>query len=152
MFYSRSLNSKTNRFHERCLTTIYNDKQSNLEDQLVRDNSVSLNHQNTQHLAIQMYMVANDMYTDIMSEIFQLRENIHYHLRHTSQFMVHPIHSVYNRSESASYLGPQIWKLTPQEITAIEFAAGFKEKNKKWRPNDCSRRLFKVLTSNVGFI
>ena len=101
MFYRPSLNSKINRLHECCLTTIYNDKQSNLEDQLVRDNSVSLNHQNTQHIAIQMYMVANDMYTDIMSEIFQLRENIHYHMRHTLQFMVHRVHSVYNGSESA---------------------------------------------------
>ena len=48
------------------------------------------------------------MSPNIMSEIFQLRESTHYHLRHTSQFMAHPIHGVYNGSESASYLGPEI--------------------------------------------
>ena len=87
-----------------------------------------------------------------MSEIFQLRKNTHYHLRHTSQFMAHPIHSVYNGSESASYLGPKIWELIPPEIKTIESLAGFKEKNKKCKPNDYPCRLCKVFISNVGFI
>ena len=55
-------------------------------------------------------MVANGMSPDIMSETFQLRENIHYHLR-----LVHLIHSIYNGCESASYLGPSIWELIPQK-------------------------------------
>ena len=49
---------------------IYNDKQSNFEEVLVRDNSVSIHHRNIQRLAIQMYMVANGMSPDIMSEFF----------------------------------------------------------------------------------
>ena len=48
----------------------------------MRDNSVSIHHQNIQSLAIQMYIVANGMSPDIMSEIYQLRENTHYHLRY----------------------------------------------------------------------
>ena len=43
-----------------------------------------------------------------MNDIFKLRENTHYDLRHTSQFLIDPIHSVFNGSESASYLGPKI--------------------------------------------
>ena len=97
-------------------------------------------------------MIANGMFPNVMSEIFQLRENIHYHLRHTSQSMAHPIHSVYHGSESASYLGPKIWKSIPQEIKTIESLAGFKEKVKKWKPNDCPCRLCKVFINNVGFI
>ena len=42
MFHSRSLNNKINRHHERCLRIIYNDKYSNLEKLLNKDNSVSL--------------------------------------------------------------------------------------------------------------
>ena len=38
-----------------------------------------------------------------LCEIFQLKENTHYHRRHTSKVMAHPIHSVCNESESASY-------------------------------------------------
>ena len=78
MFHSHSINNKTNRLHERCLRMIYNDKQSNCEGLLVKDNSVSIYHRN-----IQRYMVAHGMSPDIMSEIFRLRENTHYHLRHT---------------------------------------------------------------------
>ena len=70
MFHSRSLNNKTNRLHERCLRMIYNDKQSNFGELLVRDNSVSIHHRNIQHLKIQMYMVANGMSPDIMSDVF----------------------------------------------------------------------------------
>ena len=55
MFHSRSLNSSIYRLHERCLGMIYNDKQSNFEELLVRDNSVSIHHRNIQRLAIQMY-------------------------------------------------------------------------------------------------
>ena len=62
---------------------IYNDKQSNFEELLVKDNSVSIHHPNIQHLAIPMYIVANGMSPD-MSTIFQLRQNTHYNLRHTS--------------------------------------------------------------------
>ena len=42
MFHSCSLNNKINRLHERCLRMIYNDKQSNFEKLLVKDNSVSI--------------------------------------------------------------------------------------------------------------
>ena len=54
-----------------------------------------------------MYMVANDLSPDVMSEIFHLRKNTHYHLRHTWRFMAHPIHSSHNGSVAASYLGPK---------------------------------------------
>ena len=43
MFHSHSLNSKINRHRERCLRIIYNDKRSNFEELLVKDNSVSMN-------------------------------------------------------------------------------------------------------------
>ena len=66
MFHSRSLNNKINRLHERCFRMIYNNKQSNFEELLVRE---SIHHRNIQRLVIQMYMVANGMSPDIMSKI-----------------------------------------------------------------------------------
>ena len=44
------------------------------------------------------------------NDVFKLREEIHYHLRYNTQFLVDLIHSVFNGSESASYLGPKIWE------------------------------------------
>ena len=102
MFHSRCLNNKINRLHERCLRMIYNDKISNFEELLSKDNSVSIHHNNIHVLAIEMYKFTNDMSRDIMNEVFKLRNTPHCNLRHTSHFSTDPIHSVYNRTESAS--------------------------------------------------
>ena len=116
MFHSRSLNNKINRLHERCLRIIYNDKRSSFEELLVKDNSVSVHHNNIHTLAIEMYKVVNGTSPEIMNDVFKVRNETHYHLRHTSQFLIEPIHSVFNGSESASYLGPKIWEQIPIEI------------------------------------
>ena len=89
-FHSRCLNNKINRLHERCLRMIYNDKISNFEQLLNKDNSVSIHHSNIHALAIEMYKVANDMSPDIMNEVFKLRNTLHYDLRHTSHFSTNP--------------------------------------------------------------
>ena len=87
---------------------IYNDKISNFEQLLTKDNSVSIHHSNIRALAIETYKVANDMSPDIMNEVFKLRNTPHYNLQHTSHFSTDPIHSACNGTESASYLGPKI--------------------------------------------
>ena len=53
MFHSRTLNNKINRLHERCLRIIYNDKLSNFEELLHKDNFVSIHHNNIHALAIE---------------------------------------------------------------------------------------------------
>ena len=136
MFHNRSLNSKINRLHERCLRIIYKDKYSNFEELLNKDNSVSLHHNNVHALATEMYKVANSMSPEIMNEVFKLKGNPHYSLRHISQFSVDPTHSVYNGAESASYLGPKIWEQKPSEIRNKESLEGFKREIKKWKPTD----------------
>ena len=81
--FSRSLNNIINTFHDRCLRMIYNSgKQSNFEELLVQDNSVSMHHRNIQRLAIQIFMVSDRMSPDITREMFQPSENTHYHLKH----------------------------------------------------------------------
>ena len=72
IFHNRSLNDKINRLHERCLRIIYNDKHSNFEELLVKDNSVSIHHNNIHTLAIEMYKVVNGMSSEIMNGIFKL--------------------------------------------------------------------------------
>ena len=92
---------------------------------LVKDNSVSIHHNNIHTFAIEMYKVANGMFPEIMNNIFKLRENTHYNLRQTSQFPVDLIHSVFNGSESASHLGPKIWDQIPFEIKNMNSLVGF---------------------------
>ena len=152
MFHNHSLNNKINRLYERCLRIIYNYKHSNFEELLVKDNSVSIHHNNIHTLAIEMYKVANDMSPEIMKDIFKLKENTHYNLRHTSQFLVDPIDSVFNGSESASYLGPKIWEQIPFELKNIKSLVGFKKEVSKWKPANCPCRIYKVFIPNLSFI
>ena len=59
VFRSRSLNNEINRLHERCLRMIYNDKRSNFDVLLVKDNSISTHHNNIHSLTVEMYKVVN---------------------------------------------------------------------------------------------
>ena len=58
MCCNRSLNTKINRLHERCLRIVYNDKKSNVNALLVKDGSTSIHHQNLQKLAVKMFEVS----------------------------------------------------------------------------------------------
>ena len=78
-----------------------------------------------------MYKVAIDMSPDIMNEVFKLRNIPHYNLRLTSHCSTDPIHSVYNGTESASYLTPKIWEQIPAEIKNKDSLDGFKKEIEK---------------------
>ena len=134
---SRSLNNKTNRLHERCLSIIYNDKHSNFEKLLNKDNSVFINYNNIHALAIELYKTANDMSPETMGEVFKLRDTLCYNLRYTSHFSADPIDSVYDKTELASYLGPKIWEQIPAENKNKGSLNGFKKEIKKWKPVEC---------------
>ena len=57
--WQTSLNNQINRLHERCLRIIRNEKLSNFEELLNRDNSVSVHHNNIHAIAIEIYKVVN---------------------------------------------------------------------------------------------
>ena len=62
----------------------------------------------------------------IINDVFKRRGKTH-HLRHSTQFLVDPIHNVVNSSEPASYLGPKIWEQIPTEIKNKGSLVGFKK-------------------------
>ena len=74
MFHSRELNNRINRLHKRALRLIYNDFTTSFEQLLDKDNSFTIHQQNIQSLAIEMYKVANGLYTNLFSEIFTKNE------------------------------------------------------------------------------
>ena len=86
-----------------CLPIIYNDKTSTFNKLLEKDNSVSIQYRNIQALAIEMFKIAIGRSSVIMNKIFQLREESHYNLRYTSNFVIPTIYSVYHGSKSVSY-------------------------------------------------
>ena len=58
MYCNRSLNTKIDRLHERCLRIVYNDKKSSFNELQVKDGSVSVHHQNLQKLAVELFKVS----------------------------------------------------------------------------------------------
>ena len=77
MCLSRANNSKINRLHERCLRIIYSDKQSSFEALLEKDGSVSIHNRNIQILATEMFKIKNDLSPEIMTELFEQRNEHH---------------------------------------------------------------------------
>ena len=152
MFHSHNLNSKIIRLHERCLRIIYNNRLSNFEGPLHKDNFVSIHHNNIHALTIEMYKFVNGMSPETANEVFKQRSNSHYNLKHTSHFFVNPKHSVYNGTEAASYLEPKIWMQIASEIQNTKSLEGFKREIKKWKQTDCPRRVCKIFIPNLGLI
>ena len=74
MCCNRSLNTKISRLHERSLRIVYNDKKSNFNEVLVKDDSVSIHHQNLQKLAVEMFKISRVLSPEIVNELFQFRE------------------------------------------------------------------------------
>ena len=110
MCHSRESNRKINRLHERCLRTIYNDKQSSFNELLEKDASVSIHEQNLQVLVTEMYKISNGLSTPLMKDIFPINKNP-YNLRQNSQFSRPQINAVYHGTKSISNVGPKLWNL-----------------------------------------
>ena len=87
-----------------------------------------------------------------MKDVFKLREETYYNLRHTTEFVTNQINSVYHGSESASYLGPKIWEQIPNAIKNKDSLIGFKKEIKKWIPLNCPCRICKTFIPNLGFV
>ena len=107
MCHSHLNNRKINRFHERCLRIIYNDKQSLFDELLNKDSSVSIHIRILQKLAIEMFKFYEGLSPPIMDNVFRLRTNNLYNLRQVSEFSRPIVKTVYHGSESISYLGPK---------------------------------------------
>ena len=54
----------------------YNDEKSNFNELLVKDGSVSINHQNLQKLAFEIFKVFRGLSYEIVNELSQFKEQI----------------------------------------------------------------------------
>ena len=152
MCHSRANNRKINMLHERCLRIIYNDKQSSYTELLNKDSFVSVHIRNIQRLAIEMVKFYDGLSPPLMNNIFKLREENSYNLRHVSEFSRPMINSVHHGTESISFLGTKIWDILPEKLKNIETLEVFRKEINIWKPDNCPRRLCKVLFEGVGFL
>ena len=99
-----------------------------------------------------MFKVSNGLSPVLMNDIFKLRDEQTYNLTKLSQFYRPKVNSVYNGTESVSFLGPIIWDLEPNELKDTGNLAAFKKAIKKWSSEKCPCRLCKVYIRHVDFI
>ena len=131
MCYRRTLNNKITRLPERCLRLIYNYKHSTFHELLKKYCSVSNYTRNLQFLVTEMYRLAKGISQTIMQDIFRFRNSSTYNLRNQNNFEILFRNSVYNGTESISYLGPKVWEPVPDNLKKINSLTSFKEQIKK---------------------
>ena len=79
-----------------------------------------------------MFKVYRDVSPRIVRQLFQSRNN-DYNLRQFSQFELPNVRSVFCRTESISFLIPEIWNIIPNEFKKETSLHAFKKSIKKWR-------------------
>ena len=72
-------------------------------------------------------------------------------LHNNNSFQRRRVNSVWNGTESVSYLGPKIRDLVPTEIKESESLNTFKFKIKRWVPERCLCKICKVNLEQVVF-
>ena len=89
------------------------------------------------------------MFLEIVSELFQSKEQIPYELR--PQFKIPWAHSVLSGAESLKFLGPKIWALVPNQIKQLESLGKLRNSIKQWTPTSVLADYAKDMFIGLGF-
>ena len=69
IFYSRDINNKINRIHEKVLRITYRHKSSSFQDLFDKDNSVTIHHKNSRTFAIEKFKVLYGPSPHLLNEV-----------------------------------------------------------------------------------
>ena len=151
MFHNRTLNNKVNTLHERALRIVYKNENLTFQELLEKDNSVTVHHKNLQRLATEMYKIKHNLSPLPIQELFT--EKVHrYGLRNNRSWETFNVRTVKYGTETIRHMGPKTWDIVPSEIKVSTSLLEFKQKIKRWIPNECTCRLCKSYIYNLGFI
>ena len=73
-----------------------------------------------------MFKIKIDLSPEIMTELFEQRNEHHYNLRNNVHFINPQFRTVYHCSESISFLGPKIWNILPDRLKKATSFEAFK--------------------------
>ena len=73
MFYSRKLNNRINRIHERALRVAFRDNTSSFEILLKQDNSFTTHERNLRRLVTEMFKTKNNLSPAFMKNLSRFR-------------------------------------------------------------------------------
>ena len=98
---------------------------------------------------MELYKVKNNLSTNLMSEIFELR-NIDYNLRSQTDFRQGPVNTV--NLKSSRYLAPKIRDRIPLEIINSGSLTEFITNIKSWIPKHYPCPLCRIYIHRIGYI
>ena len=87
-----------------------------------------------------------------MNEIFVKNAQHYYDLRNKTEFNRNNVKTVYNGTETLTFLGPRIWEIVADYIRKSNSFEEFKLKMKLWKIENCPCRLCKRFLPQVGFL
>ena len=151
MFYSRTLDAKINKLHERALRLVYKGDNLTYQQLLEKNNSVTTHERNLQKLAVEMYKVKNNLSPLLVQELFKENDNAH-DLRKKGYWEAPDVKTVNYGLETIRYRGPKTWELLPQELKEANSLLEFKAKVKEWKSQGCTCRLCQDYIFNLGIV
>ena len=108
---------------------------------------MTIHHKNLQRLATEMYKIKNHLSPLAVRELFP--EKVHQQeLRYKRHWETYNVRTVKYGTETIKHMGPKTWNLVPNEIRESKSILEFKQKIKRWKPNEC--RLCKIY--DLGFL
>ena len=115
------------------------------------DGSVSIHHRNIQKVATEMCKAKSNLSPELTQNIFQRNEVLN--LRSDNTFLRPKINTVYNWEGSLRSFGPIVWNnnLLPNKYKSAENVEIFKNKIKRWIPENCPCRLCKDYVTGFFF-
>ena len=77
-----------------------------------------------------MFKVLNDENPEIANEIFRIKNEVSYELRHRSCFHIRSVNTASSGTESIRFLGSKVWELIPNDIKCLQ-SKGFQNSNEE---------------------
>ena len=118
---------------------------------LLNNNDTCNHHRDIHTLMVEIYNIKNILNPPIMGFMFERRNNA-YNCRNFQGFATKRKITVKMGLEMLNYKSPQLWSILPENLRQINSLVQFKESGGKWDCIECSCRLCKLYSPNIGFL
>ena len=136
MFCSKKSTKKINAVHERSLRIILKDYESPYPLLLEEAHQITFHQRCINFLMIEVYKYLNGHSSDIINDIFKLRENM-YNLQNFHIFQTENPRSLKYGLHAIPHRASQLWQQVPIDIREAASLALFKNPIKTWKCEDC---------------
>ena len=151
MFCFKRSTKKINTVHERSLRIIRNDYESLYLLLLEETHQTTFHQRCINSVMIEVYKYLNRHSTDIMNDIFKLRENT-YNLWNFHILPTENLRSLKYGLDVIPHRASQLWQQVPTDILEAASLTLFKNRIKTWKCEDCACRSCKIFIQNIGYI